>query len=1396
MICFRFAVRGIVVLLLLLLNICQLKSQDLEARYLGIEKGLSNNTVTAIFQDHDGFMWIGTYDGLNRFDGYGCKVFRNIIGDSTSLRSNNVNCISEDANHNIWVGGQKEISIYNPGTTRFSIPAYTFFNGATKFRIADNVISVQLVKNNTMLAGTQRNGLFYFDNSTTNGKQIPIVINKKVSVDYYVTAITYDAVTNSTYVLIQNEGLFVYDAQKHTLNLKNNTLKQANCICISSSRQLWIGDNSGLYQLNNTTNTFSPSVIPYKGPIVNLCEDKKGTIWIASDGGGVWLLSPGQSSAVPLSATNSEKRPLINSNAVYAIYEDQQERKWIGTLRGGVNIIEPQQNGFKKVIYQSSDKNSTVENFILSFCEDDNHNVWVGTDGAGLRYWNRADNTFKNFVHDGGNSHSISSNFITSIVKDANNGVWVSTWLGGINRYNNNTGLFQHYTCFNPVTKTANNNVWTLIQDSRKRLWASAVRNGGLYLFNKHTNSFNMFDGRLTDLQCLAEDRDRNIWAGDYTTLIKIDTGNKKHRFYNIGYTVRSIYEDKKKNFWVGTQEGGLLLFNRKDGTFKRFTTTDGLPHNTVLRILEDEEGNLWLSTYNGLSKFNPGSKVFRNFSQSDGLQSNQFSFNAALTLNSGELLFGGIKGFNIFYPENIDEEKKAPPLFLTGLKINNAPVENHPSYIKSRNLDVIKKVVVPYNDAAFSFDFLGLDYSDAANINYAYYLQGWDKNWNYVNTTRTANYSRLQEGNYIFEVKVSYANGEWNGAKQLLNITVLPPWYRTWWAYSLYILLGIGAVYLYVLYKSRQAKLQYEIQLAHLETQKEKELNEKKIEFFTNVSHEFRTPLSLIINPIKDLLAKTEIRTEKAELKVVYRNAQRLLRLVDQLLLFKKADSETDTIHIVKLNFYNLCNDVFACFTEQARLKKIKYELKSNTQKLMLQVDREKLEIALFNILSNAFKYTPEGGEILFLIEEQEQQVKLSISDTGAGISEGEGKKLFERFYQVKNAGSKSGFGIGLYLVKKFVEAHEGTVAYKSAEGKGSTFTVVLNKMFAGTTTSNNENGHVEVPDKRIVEESELNNIHTKIKDNTDLVAEETQLQTMPGSTILNELNEEMIEDEPTPATPNLPQELASDKQTLLIIDDDKEIRSYLVSIFAPDYKMYEADCAEDGIKLAQKHLPDLIISDIVMSGLNGLDLCRILKEDKKVSHIPIILLTGTTSDEMQLQGMESGADDYIKKPFDKDILAARVKSMLKRRNVLQSYFYNEITFGSATFKISDEYKEFLQACMRIIENHLTDDQFSIKTLATEIGMSHSNLYKKIKAVSGQSVAAFIRFIRLRKAAEIFINTENNVNETAAMVGFNDIKYFRNQFVKLFGVNPSEYIKKYRKPFHNNLHVEDKILK
>jgi signal transduction histidine kinase/DNA-binding response OmpR family regulator len=874
------------------------------------------------------------------------------------------------------------------------------------------------------------------------------------------------------------------------------------------------------------------------------------------------------------------------------------------------------------------------------------------------------------------------------------------------------------------------------------------------------------------------------------------------------------------------------VLFDRKQAKIiARYTTDEGLCSNSVLNILEDGSGDLWMSTFNGISRFNPEKKTFTNYYQSDGLQSNQFNYNAALKLRSGELVFGGIKGFTLFNPANITLDKGTPKILFTGIKVNNIPIEKENSFIARAVANEIEVIEVPFNKAVFSIEFAALDFSAPDKIQYAYYLEGWDRGWNYTDKIRTATYTHLSEGTYILRVKSTNAEGVW-GAKELkLKIIVLPPWYRAWWAYLVYSILIGGLVYSFIKYRTKQTRLTYEVKIANLNTineraeklrslaelekekierekreaelalekaekekglaelavekaelgkeraererehaerekerilnEKEREINEKKISFFTNISHEFRTPLTLIINPLKDLLNKKGEEQAKPdnELGIVYRNARRMLSLVDQLLLFRKAESGMDKIKPGKVNLYNLALEVYLCFTQQAKSNNVNYTFECPNQNLEIYADREKLEIILYNLLSNAIKYTPANGQINFTITEQPDNIIIQVKDTGSGIPKQTGDKLFDKFYQAERTitSSKAGFGIGLFLVKHFTEQHQGTISYKSEEGQGATFSLSLRK------------GKEHFVEEALVTEHE------------------------PGPVFLEELKgETSFEEEMASGEKPLATEIVSEKQSILVVDDDEQIRQYLAQLFKENFIIQQAENGEKGLKAALKYLPDLIISDVYMQDMNGIELCKQIKENDALSHIPVILLTASSSDELKLQGVEGGADDYISKPFDNNLLLARVTNLLKSRNNLQKYFYNEITLNKGNQRISHEYKIFLEKCIAIVENHLDDDDFSVKTLLKEMGMSHSNLFRKVKSVSGQSVNVFIRFIRLRKAAEMFINTNYNVNETALMVGINDIRYFREQFNKLFGMNPSEYIKKYRK-VHGKQYMVDR---
>ncbi len=1337
-----------IILIQCMLNGPAVAAEEPSILHLGIEHGLSNNAVTCIYQDHNGFMWFGTYDGLNRYDGYAFKIFRNIIGNKNSLSDNHIYTINGDLYNNIWVGGAKGISIYNTAHSNFYSPRFTTAANQIK-ELTSEIHVIRSAWNNMMFAGSQQDGLLLFENNSHTGTQIPLKELQAKATSYHVSAIESDSLNNAMWVFVQQLGLCRFDVKTKTLKLLNSTFKQGNCLQLDKSGRLWLGTANGLFQYDDLNNTYSNNFLPVKNNVASIAQDKQNKCWIATDGSGLWQLPQGMQQAIPY--VSAKNIPLINSNAVYAVYEDAEERKWIGTLRGGINIIEPRTSFFKRITYDVPGNSSVINNFILSFHEQDNKNIWIGTDGAGLRKWDRENSSFIQYTNSPPDKNSISSNFITSITKDAENDIWISTWFGGINRLQKNGAAFDHFSCLNPFTNAEENNVWLIYKDRQQKLWASTTNDGTLYTFNYVTQTFELFDTSIINIQSLAEDSNGAFWGGNYTSLIKIDRNNKQHKFVYIGYPVRCIHEDRNKNFWIGTEGGGLLLFDRATGSYKRFTTSEGLPNNSILRLLEDHKGNLWLSTYNGLCKFNTVSKSAKNFSQSDGLQSNQFSFNASLELESGEFLFGGIKGFNIFYPDSIYDRTEIPKMFLTGLKVNNTPVEEDSAYIIKRSFDKISELTIPYDRGVLSLEFLALEFTGADKIQYAYMLEGWDKDWNYVNNIRTANYSRLQEGHYTFKIKVTNADGVWSKEETLIKITVLPPWYRTWWAYLLYMISFASLIYLYILYNKRQERLRYEIKLAHLENEEEKKLTERKISFFTHISHEFRTPLTLIINPLKQLVTGKKSEADHKDISMVYRNARRLLSLVDQLLLFRKVESIDKQMRIEQFDMVEVCNEVFLSFAQHALSKQINFTFNRNDHEIMLYADKEKIEIILFNLVSNAFKYTAASGTITLEIAEQEKDIQVIVKDSGTGIPDGVGDKLFESFYQAADHDkvTHTGFGIGLYVSQNLAKAHQGNLSYSSVVGTGTSFFLRLLKgkeHFAAYSIHENNSG---------------------------------------GETILHELVEDPAEDGiETQAKQNsadIIDKLTSRLPTMVIVDDNAEIRAYLRRIFTGAFKMYDADDGSGGYQLVMKEQPDIVISDIMMKNVSGIELCRKIKDTPAVAHIPVILLTASSSDEIKLKGIEGGAEDYITKPFDMEIIQAKVRNILKSRNRLQQYFFNAVTLKPDA-NMAGEHKEFVERCIAIVEKHLDNPDFTIQTFSREIGMSHPSLYKKVKAISGLTINVFIRYLRLRKAAELLINTDKTIVEVTYITGFNDIKYFREQFFKLFNMNPSEYIKKYRK--------------
>jgi ligand-binding sensor domain-containing protein/signal transduction histidine kinase/DNA-binding response OmpR family regulator len=1354
----------IAVCLLLCCSLCY-GNDSLPISHLTIQNGLSNNSVRCVYQDKKGFMWFGTYDGLNRYDGSEFKVFRNRLSDSTSIPHNYIYSLHEDIQHNLWVGTGQGLAVYNNTSAKFA-PSYFYpYQSAQQQKISFNTNSINSDDKGNIFIGTNGWGFMFKKANEKIARQICLQTGTQISTGYNVRSIVI--IDKKVWLFILDMGLYQFDINTEKIIPVNTEIKVANCMQPDKEGNIWIGNDKGLFKYVVASNTYAEQYEAAPGKlnaaqVTSLCFDQHGNLWIGTDGGGINILDKSTRSFKYI--LPGESKDKLSSESVYSIIADKESRMWVGTIKGGCNIIDEQQSRFRTVAYNPFSKNTLASNFIYSFCEDAAKNLLVGTDGGGLSIWNRKTNSFTNYKHVNGIPNSLSHNSVTSIKQDYKGDIWIATFGGGVSKLNKETGTFEFYKCINDSTGNENVNIWILYEDKEKTLWATTFSNGKLYKLNRNLNKFEVFSQQLNNLVAITEDNDGNLWAGNATQLIKIDKLNRQHSYYEIGKPVRALYQDKKQNFWIGSEGGGLILFDSKNGKIvQRFSDADGLCNNAVLNIKEDREGNLWLSTFNGLSKFDPLKKVFKNFYQSDGLQSNQFSYNAALQLTSGEIVFGGINGFNIFSPENIAVRNYMPSLFVTGILVNNKPIAELNEFITKADYAQIQELEIPYDQAVLSFRFNALEYSSPEKILYAYYLQGWDKDWNYTGNVKNINYNNLQEGKYTLRLKNTNANGEWNTHETILKLTILPPWYRTWWAYLIYLVAAASVIYAFYRYRTQQAKLRYKVKLAQLTAEKEKELNENRQAFFTNITHEFRTPLTLIINPVKDILQKENGEAEKTELSFVYRNARRLLSLVDQLLLFRKTESDTGILQVATFNFYQLCHDSFLYFTQQAKAKHINYVFDCDNTTLQICGDKEKLEIIFYNLLSNAFKYTPEKGTVIFRITETPETIEAAIIDNGQGIPPQTGDKLFEKYYRVneKDAPVKPGFGIGLYLVKQFIDKHKGQISYTSNKETGTSFNISLHKgsqHFGAIANTVNEMGNANV------------------------------LQEIAAG---NEGTEEIQNGE----TDGL-ESIVSEKPSILITDDNVQMRNYLAQVFQQNFIVYEAANGNEGLKIAKEFQPDIIISDVVMQDTTGIDFCKAVKESPALNHIPFILLTGSFSPESKLKGIEYGADDYITKPFEKDMLVARVQSLLRKQQNLQKYFYDEITHRKNTLNISGEYKGFLENCIAIVEQHLDDDNFNIQVLAREIGMSHSSLYKKIKTISGQSANAFIRYIRLRKAAEMFINTNHNINETAFYIGIKDIKYFREQFTKTFGMKPSEYIEKYRKSMGKNYKLNEKLIK
>ncbi|MEO7214675.1 two-component regulator propeller domain-containing protein [Mucilaginibacter sp.] len=1342
-----------------------------------LKDGLSFGIVNSISQDADGFMWFATSDGLNRFDGSTFKVFKTIAGDTTGLSSNFVQKIFSDRAGNVWVSSRDGLSKLNARSEKF-----THYNLRNHNVVKNDVDNIAQAGSGNLWIASYGSGFSYFktnsgDFISYSRKNLPQLTSDRI------VSILEDS-KGLLWLGTQDGGINVFHQKngkvigKASISSKfgSKPVGRINEIFEDHVHNIWIATSNGLLYYDRDSDNFTQFQTTQKeiksNTYIALNEDKENNLLIGLQDGGLYKLPlktfRANTADFKLTPVVGDDGYNMTQRSVQNIYLDRHQNIWLGTYGEGVYMISSISEKFTRIqkIHEDAAGKSLVR--FYGMCQDNNGLLWFGTDGDGI-YKTRPDGSIVKRYYADGRPGSLTDNAILTGYRDREGNLWFGTYAKGLFRYNADTDSFTNYSHkANDAATLGASDVRVIYQDRQRNLWIGS-NGGGLSLFNAASGTFTNYtpaNSTLSsyDVRAITEDDKGNLLVGTYGgSLDYLDVKTKKFSSYFTvaqekrflpGQVIFALYLSRDK-LWVGTEGDGLLVYDTGKHTFQYFNEKNKLANNTVYAIQQAADQSVWISTNKGLSNIDLDKNSVKNFDQSNGLQAGQFNVGSVIyDKQNHAMYFGGTEGLNIFNTEAVNKNYFKPKVVLTSLQVFGNEQEEHDEHgngiALSKAINENRQLVLQPDQSVFSIQYTSLNYAYPQKGEFAYKLEGLDKTWNFVGNQRSAIYRYLPPGSYTFKVKCSNQDGVWFNDYATLQIRILPPWYKTWWAYLCYALAVVLVIYYYLQYRANQAHLKYEIKLAQLSAEKDKELNERKLSFFTNISHEFRTPLTLIINPIKELLYH-EREVDTSSLNIVYRNAKRLLSLVDQLLLFRKADSEAGTLTICRLNIVELCKEVFLCFTHQAKAKGLNFEFICADQHIELFADREKMEIALFNLISNAMKFTPAGGSVKVLLMQQNDRVNIEVVDTGSGIQKETEAKLYSQFYQQESGKGPSvgGFGIGLFLVKKFIEGHSGTIKHENNEGGGAKFTISLFK------------GRNHLSNQVIYEDSETTSVLLQ-----ELVA--TEMVESAAAEANNLLTEDP--------------EASAELKSILIIDDNNDIREYLKLLFKNDYKVHSAINGREGLSIVKEVLPDIIISDVMMDEMTGIELCTAIREDINISHIPVILLTSSASPEIKLKGIEGGADDYISKPFDKELLKARVAGILRNKNNLQKYFYNEITLNSTNQKIPAEYKTFLDNCIKVVEKHLMDPDFNIQTLAGELGISHSSLYKKIKFISGQSANGFIRFIRLRKAAEILINSRHNIFETSCLVGINDIKYFREQFKKVFGINPSQYMKKYRK--------------
>jgi len=1338
--------------------------QDVRFSSLSLQHGLSQLSITTIFQDSQGLMWFGTRDGLNSYDGKSFRVYRpNQIDNRTD---NHIVAMCEDADRNLWIGTINGLVCMEYNTGKISVYLNDKKNPNS---LSDNYIfALALDSKNRIIVGT-KSGLNVF-NKSTNGFKSYFFDGLLKDNPIRSLCVSKDA---SIYIATVSQGLLQVNSELNLINqYKIDNLpveKQIIVVFEDKSGLIWFGGiNKGLCVLNPGNKTMQRFTINdglEDNNIRAIEDDGKGNLIIGTYN-GLYLFNKATTNFTPFAALYTPGGE-INHYSVLTTKFDKAGTLWVGTYAGGIAYYHPNN---KKFSYYNPAESNKYTGVIGMIVEDKNHNLWIASEGAGLISWNAKIRKFIYYRIEPENGKNYSRNIIKSLFYDGTN-IYCGTTRSEIYLFDTKRLKFKFLYKLNDERKV----IYNLVKDNEGNLWAGETGDkNGLYRIHKNGKLQTVFTSgknqnyTFNDVRSMLLLSQNELLVGthfdglllfDYARNIVKPISLQLKNEPNItgNKHITSIFRDSKNRIWIGTYGKGVYCYTEKEGIILHYDKNFGLIDNDVCSIIESDNKNIWIATKNALSELNLSSNKITNYNNKNGIYLREISQQAAFKSTDGRLFFSGSNGFISFYPQNLSANNFIPPVIFTSFSVNNTPINvNDSSEILTQNLNTIDEIELNYKQSNITIAFAALNYIFPEHNSYAIMLEGVDRDWTNIGTRNEVNYANLAPGSYTLKVKAANNDGLWNETPVMLKIHISPPFWKTWWAYTFYFLMLIAAFIVVFYYLKLKHDLEARINLKQLEQDKSEEFNKERIQLFTNFSHEMRTPLTMILTPLIDLIDKSELLTPlyKESLQLMQKNANRLLLLVNQLMDFQKTESGKMKLNVSENDMVDFLSEVYLSFNELAKTQKITFTFDNSYTKLPAFFDENLFEKVCFNLISNAFKFSKENGQVKLglkiistfdkntfpldvqgdLKDVQGDLMMITVEDNGLGISDENLKDIFTPFYQVQASAKKiqPGSGIGLSLTRSIVKLSHGAIWATSELNVGTTFTVVI---------------PISKENFSAAEIAEVKQAFS--------VDEHVDLPIMT---------------------------LDTQNQTVLVIDDDDDIRQFIARTLSASFKVITATDGKQGLEIATAEMPDIVLCDVMMPHITGIELCKKLKANIKTGHIPIILITSRALSMQIQEGFNAGADEYITKPFRTSHLLLKINTLLQNRERLKSIYSKKFSLESLGIEVVSSDERFMTRINEIIQNNFSNQELDIDFIANDLGMSRTNLYRKVKSLTNLSTIDLIINIRLLAAKRMLIESDLSIAETAYETGFNSPAYFTTSFKKQYGITPKEFIEQNKK--------------